>query len=95
MRQKTTKEGGDCQECKTQVGEDKQWRRNQGCRSLIKDPAKAYTSNPSFTQQPPKRPLLSSTTCKFLRNKEPHPQESVIHSSSIHMSWFFGMQLKV
>ncbi|XP_048447759.1 probable peptide/nitrate transporter At3g43790 isoform X3 [Pyrus x bretschneideri] len=36
MRQKTTKEGGDCQECKTQVGEDKQWRRNQGCRSLIK-----------------------------------------------------------
>ncbi|KAB2624836.1 hypothetical protein D8674_016496 [Pyrus ussuriensis x Pyrus communis] len=46
-----------------------------------KDPAKAYTSNPSFTQQPPKRPLLSSTTCKFLRNKEPHPQESVIHSS--------------
>ncbi|KAB2633387.1 hypothetical protein D8674_029634 [Pyrus ussuriensis x Pyrus communis] len=35
-RQKTTRERGDCQECKTQTGEDKQWRRNQGCRSLIK-----------------------------------------------------------
>ncbi|RXH98227.1 hypothetical protein DVH24_010552 [Malus domestica] len=36
-RQKTTGEGRDYQESKTQTGEDKQWRRNQGCRSLIKD----------------------------------------------------------
>ncbi|XP_070680076.1 uncharacterized protein [Malus domestica] len=35
-RQKTTREGRDCQESKTPTGEDKQWRRNQGCRSLIK-----------------------------------------------------------
>ncbi|KAM1226786.1 hypothetical protein ACFX13_006207 [Malus domestica] len=36
-RQKTTGEGRDCQESKTQTGEDKQCRRIQGCRSLIKD----------------------------------------------------------
>ncbi|KAB2612257.1 protein ZINC INDUCED FACILITATOR-LIKE 1-like [Pyrus ussuriensis x Pyrus communis] len=34
--QKTTREGRDYQECKTQTGEDKQGRRYQGCRSLIK-----------------------------------------------------------
>ncbi|TQD84820.1 hypothetical protein C1H46_029598 [Malus baccata] len=35
-RQKTTSEGRYCEESETQTREDKQWQRNQGCRSLIK-----------------------------------------------------------
>ncbi|KAB2629468.1 hypothetical protein D8674_034263 [Pyrus ussuriensis x Pyrus communis] len=64
---------------------------------MFLDPAKAYTSNPSFTQQPPKRPLLryfsihlKNLLSFFLRNKEPRPLESVIHSSSFH-AWILNI----